>query len=97
MSERRILVIGSQCEARQHLNFLPHAARDLYTVTTDRERGDCVSAIDGEGLLIDPTVREAKEAIRGAHQRAAKDEATLFIAYIGHGEHVEEDFYLPSR
>jgi len=60
MSERRILVIGSQCEARQHLNFLPRAARDLYTVMTDRERGDCVSAIDGEGLLIDPTVREAK-------------------------------------
>ena len=49
MSERRILVIGSQCEAPQHLNFLPHAAQDLYAVMTDRERGACVSAIDGEG------------------------------------------------
>jgi hypothetical protein len=26
-----------------------------------------------------------------------KTKATLFIAYIGHGEHVEEDFYLLPR
>ena len=97
MSERRILVIGSQCEALQPLNFLPQAAQDLYAVMTDHERGACVSAIGGEGLLIDPTVREAKEAIRAAYRRAAEDEATLFIAYIGHGEHVEEDFYLLPR
>ena len=61
---------------------------------TDPERGACVSAIEGDGLLIDPTVKDAKDAIKSAYQRAAKDEATLFIAYIGHGERSGEDFYL---
>ena len=97
MSERRILVIGSQCKALQPLNFLPQAAQDLYAVMTDRERGACVSAIEDDGLLIDPTVRDTKEAIRTAYQRAAKDEAALFIAYIGHGEHVKENYYLLPR
>jgi NACHT domain/Tetratricopeptide repeat len=97
MSERRILVIGSQCEALQHLDFLPRAARDLYAVMTDPERGACVSALDGEGLLIDPAVTDTKDAIRTAYQRAAKDEATLFIVYIGHGEHVGERYYLLPR
>ena len=73
MSQRRILVIGSQCEALQYLDFLPQTARDLYAVMTDRERGACVSALDGEGLLIDPAVRDVKDAIRSAYQRAAKD------------------------
>jgi hypothetical protein len=97
MSQRRILVIGSQCEALQRLGFLPQAAQDLYAVMTDRERGACVSALDGEGLLIDPAVRDVKDAIRTAYQRAAKDAATLFIAYIGHGEHIKENYYLLPR
>ncbi len=45
MSERRILVIGSQCEALQHLGFLPNAAQDLYAVMTDPERGACVTVV----------------------------------------------------
>ena len=97
MSQRRILVIGSQCEALQHLDFLPQAAQDLYAVMTDRERGACVSAIAGEGLLIDPAVRDVKDAIRTAYQRAAKDAATLFIAYVGHGEHIDPNYYLLPR
>jgi NACHT domain/Tetratricopeptide repeat/Caspase domain len=97
VSERRILVIGSQCEALSQLGFLPQAARELYQVMLDPERGACVSALEDEGLLIDPTVRDAKDAIKMAYRRAAKDEATLFIAYIGHGERVDEDFYLLPR
>jgi hypothetical protein len=61
---------------------------------TDLERGSCVSALEGEGLLIDPTVQAAKEAIRTAYAMAALDEATLFIFYIGHGQHFGNDFYL---
>jgi hypothetical protein len=61
---------------------------------TDPERGSCVSALEGDGLLINPTVQAAKEAIRTAYALAAKDEATLFIAYIGHGLHFGNDFYL---
>src|SRR6266540_4315232 len=97
MSRRRISVIGSQCEALQHLQFLPRAAQDLYAVMTDPERGACVSALEGEGLLIDPAVSDVKDAIRTAYRRAAKDAATLFIAYIGHGEHVEDMYYLLPR
>jgi hypothetical protein len=96
MSERRMLVIGSQCKALGNLAFLPQAARDLYAVMTDPERGACASAIQGGGLLIDPTVNETKAAIKSAYLRAAKDETTLFIAYIDHGEKSKnsEDYYL---
>jgi hypothetical protein len=59
MSEGRISAIGSQRAALQHLDFLPRAAQDLYVVMTDPERGACIS---GEGLLIDPVVRDAKDA-----------------------------------
>jgi len=97
MSERRVLVIASQCEALGHLYFLPRAAEDLYNVMIDPERGACIPALDQEGLLIDPTVAEAKNAIKEAYRRASKDEATLFIAYIGHGEKADEDFYLLPR
>jgi hypothetical protein len=94
MGQRRILVIGSQCGALGRLNFLPRAALDLYEVMTDPERGACVSALEGDGLLIDPSVNKAKDAIKQAYRCAARDEATLFIAYIGHGEKAGEDFYL---
>jgi hypothetical protein len=96
MSERRILVIGSQCRALPHLAFLSQLAQDLYAVMTDPERGACVSAIEGDGLLLDPTVKKMKAAIRSAYFRAAKDEASLFIAYIGHGEKSVsgDDYYL---
>ena len=97
MTERRILVIGSQCKALGDLAFLPQVAQDLYAVMTDPVRGACVSAIDGSGLLIDPTVQDAKREIKYAYRRAAKDEATLFVAYIGHGEMAGGDFYLLPR
>jgi hypothetical protein len=100
MSQRRILVIGSQCEALgelKRLACLPQAAQDLYAVMVDPERGACVSAIDGSGLLLDPTVEAVKDAIEKAYLHAAEDEATLFIAYIGHGEGADDDFYLMPR
>ena len=94
MGQRRVLVIGSQCEALGRLDFLPKAAQELYRVMTDPERGECVSALEDDGLLIDPSVKDGKDAIKTVYKRAAKDEATLFIAYVGHGERAEEDFYL---
>ena len=94
MSDRRILVIGSQCEALGRLDFLPQTAQDFYSVMTDANHGACVSALDGDSLLIDRTVSEAKAAIKLAYLRAAKGEATLFISYIGHGERRGDDFYL---
>ncbi len=97
MTERRLLVIGSQCDALGKLTFLDEATRELYAVMTDPDRGSCVPALEDKGLLINPTLTTAKEAIRQAYDRAARDEATLFMAYIGHGEHLGNDFYLLPR
>ena len=93
--ERRVLVIGSQCRELNPLSFLPAVAEDLYQVLTTPDLGGCVPALpDGEGLLLDPSVAEAKAALRAAFTRASQDGATLLLAYIGHGVSVYDDFYL---
>jgi hypothetical protein len=94
VGERRILVIGSQCDALGYLPFLPEAAEEFYAVMTDPERGCCQSALGEKGLLIDPNVHDVTQAIESAYLRAAKDEATLFLAYIGHGATLGRTFYL---
>ena len=93
--ERRALVIGSQCRELNSLSFLPAVAEDLYQVLTTPDLGGCVPALsDGVGLLLDPSVAEAKAALRAAFTRASEDDATLLLAYIGHGVSVYDDFYL---
>ena len=96
MAGRNLLVIGSQCGSLPELSFLPDVATRLYEAMTDPERGACQPALDPSGLVIDPTVAEAKDAIGTAFERAANDGATLLLAVIGHGEQVTEDgdFYL---
>ena len=95
MGERRVLVIGSQCDQLSKLSFLPGLAKDLYSVMTDPEIGDCSSALKSKsGLLLDPTVEEAHSGIEASIIAASEDQASLFIAFIGHGELVGEDFYL---
>ena len=92
-SNRRILVVGSQCASLPPLSFLPQAAVDLHAVMTDPEVGGCTDAAP-RGLLIDPTVAEAKAAIKEAFRAAAAEGATLLLALIGHGTHAGCDFYL---
>ena len=96
MAGRNLLVIGSQCGSLPELSFLPDVATRLYEAMIDPERGACQPALDPSGLVIDPTVAEAKDAIGTAFERAANDGATLLLAVIGHGEQVTEDgdFYL---
>lgn len=94
MGERRILVIGSQCEALGNLPFLPKAAEELYKVMIDPERGACKPALQGHELFLNPSVTQTSEAIESAYLRAAKEGATLFIAYIGHGATLGRTFYL---
>lgn len=97
MGERRILVIGSQCDRFGPLSFLPEVAQDLYAVMTDPQLGGCVSALEGHGLVYNPLVRQAKEVLQLAFARASEDGATLFLAFIGHGLDVAGDFYfLPN-
>src|SRR5262249_4228471 len=95
MGERRVLIIGSQCQQMPPLSFLPGVAHELYAVLTASDLGGCVSALPGQdGLLINPTVKQTYTAIETAFQRASADEATLCLAFIGHGEYVTDDFYL---
>lgn len=96
MGGRNLLVIGSQCASLPRLSFLPEVAKQLYEVMTDPDRGACQPALEPSGLVIDPTVSQAKQAIRAAFERAALDGATLLLVLIGHGEQVDHDgdFYL---
>jgi hypothetical protein len=99
MGGRNLIVIGSQCKSLPELSFLPDVASKLYETMTDPDRGACRPALEPSGLVIDPTVAEAKKAIRTAFERAADDEATLLLAVIGHGEQVTEDgdfYFLPA-
>jgi hypothetical protein len=91
------LVIGSQCQARQHLSFLPEVAEQLYAQLIDPQRGACKPAIDVEGnggLLINPTMACMRRSVREAVTRARATEATLVLAFVGHGAYAGEDFYL---
>jgi Caspase domain len=98
MGERRVLVIGSQCAAlpNNHLAFLPGVAEELYQVLTDPALGGCVPALENhnKSLLIDPTVAATDSAMMAAMARASQDAASLFVAFVGHGERAEDDFYL---
>lgn len=96
MSGRHILVIGSQCEAvRPALSFLPGLAQELFLVMIDPEIGEC--SREASRLVVDPTVDEVKAAIKEAFSEASRDEATLVLAFIGHGQSIGDDFYLQLR
>ncbi|MET0235901.1 MAG: AAA family ATPase [Kibdelosporangium sp.] len=97
MGERRALVIASQCEGLNLLSFLPGAASDVATALLDPAVGGCVPALPERPLLVDPTIDELDDAITAAFARASEDEATLFVALVGHGEYTDEDFYFLTK
>ena len=96
MSQRRFLVIGSQCRRLNHLSFLPEVAIRLHALLADPGPGECLGSEVGDppGLLLDPTVIQAGNAIKAAYDSAARAGDTLILAYIGHGEFVLNDFFL---
>lgn len=92
---RRVLVIGSQCDALPPLSFLPNVAEELYEAMTDPKIGCCLPSLpEGQSKLIDPTVHILEAAIISAFRSASEEQAMLFLAYIGHGIVVGDDFYL---
>jgi Caspase domain len=94
MGKRRLLVIGSQCDALEPpLSFLPEVAERLYAVMLDPALGECVPALSA-ALLRDPTVKQVKDALRSAFKLASQNDDTLLIAFIGHGSYAGKDFYL---
>lgn len=98
VGERRALVIASQCESLNLLSFLPEAAREVADALLDPEVGGCVPALaDGRRMLVDPTAVELDDAVVAAFERANEDEATLFLALVGHGDYADDDFYFLTR
>ena len=67
MPQRRLLVIGSQCDILNKLKFLPEVAERLHALLIDPGPGGCEGGpLEGcpPGLLLDPTVEAAKKAWR---------------------------------
>jgi tetratricopeptide (TPR) repeat protein len=96
MAVRRALVIGSQCQGLPNspLPFLPTYAEQLYEVLIDPHLGACNPALPGNGLIINPTLNEMAASIKTAVMHASDDEATLFVAFIGHAVSADNDLYL---
>ncbi len=79
------------------MSFLPGAAREVAETLLDPSIGGCVPALPDTPLLVDPSVTELDAAVTEAFERASADEATLFIALVGHGEYTYDDFYFLVR
>jgi hypothetical protein len=94
MGGRRALVVGSQCRSYNLLSFLPAAAQEMAAALLDPEVGGCEPALPDRALLIDPTAVELDDAVSEAFALASQDEATLFLALVGHGDFVGDDFYV---
>lgn len=61
---------------------------------TDPSLGGCTAPLTTDPLLIDPKAAELDEALDAAFRDAADREATLVLAFVGHGVVVDGDFYL---
>lgn len=91
-------MIGSQCESLNLLSFLPDAAREVAATLRDPQVGGCLPALgDGRDLIIDPSRDELDSAVTEAMRSASEDQATLFIALVGHGDYANDDFYFLTR
>ena len=97
MGERRALLIGVQNDRFGRLDFVPEVVRDLHAVVLDRRYGACRPALpDGRELLAGPAATRAAvvTALDEAMASAGRDQATLFVYFLGHGHKEDEDFYL---
>ena len=97
MGERRALLIGVQNDRFGRLDFVPEVVRDLHAVVLDRRYGACRPALpDGRELLTGPAATRAAmvTALGDAMASAGRDQATLFVYFLGHGHKEDEDFYL---
>jgi hypothetical protein len=82
MGKRRLLVIGSQCDAlKPPSSFLPEAAKKLYEVMVDSALSECMAALPSGGLLLDPSVKQVKDALRSAFELASQNDDTLLLAF----------------
>ncbi|MBF6125988.1 ATP-binding protein [Nocardia brasiliensis] len=93
MGGRLALVIGSECAALPELGFVHGLAEELYARLT--ATGEWTAAVQREGPVIDPNAGELADAIGNAFDNACERQASLLVAFIGHGISTgAEDFYL---
>ncbi len=98
MAGRLALVMCSDWGDHPALSYLPEAARRLARSLTSPKHGQCDPALpDGRALLVNPTAHELDDAIRTAFARASELEATLILAFTGHGITVGDDYYLLAK
>ncbi|WP_051023051.1 tetratricopeptide repeat protein [Nocardia pneumoniae] len=91
MAERLALVVGTECERLPHLGFPADLAGRLHTALT--ADGHWLP-VDGAGPLLNPTAAQLKSTVKAAFRSAGKANATLLLAFVGHGLTVDDDFYL---
>ena len=97
MGERRALLIGVQNDRFGRLDFVPEVIKDLCAAVLDPEYGACRPALpDGGELLTGPEATRAAimTALGDAMASAGREQATLFVYFLGHGHKNGEDFYL---
>ncbi len=93
---RRALVIASEFGAPEdeRLEFVPDLANSFAGALTDQ--WEC------HGVVLNPTAKKARAAIRAEVKLAAQQQETLLLLFIGHGatrasQHQTPDFYLQYR
>ncbi|MEV6559947.1 tetratricopeptide repeat protein [Nocardia sp. NPDC051756] len=93
MGGRLALVVGSECVALGELGFTGELATGLYGSLT--EAGGWRSATEEDGPVLNPTAAQLVTAVDAAFEAAGQRQATLLLAFIGHGVATSaEDFYL---
>ncbi|PXX70687.1 tetratricopeptide repeat protein [Nocardia tenerifensis] len=87
------MVVGSECAALGELGFTGELATGLYGSLT--EAGGWRSATEDDGPVLNPTAAQLVTAVDAAFAAAGERQATLLLAFIGHGVATNaEDFYL---
>ena len=97
MGERRALLIGVQNDRFGRLDFVPEVIQDLHGAVLDPYYGACRPALpDGRELLTGAAATRAAivTALGDAIASASREQATLFVYFLGHGYKENEDFYL---
>ncbi|MEU7220171.1 tetratricopeptide repeat protein [Nocardia iowensis] len=93
MGGRLALVVGSECAALPELGFVHRLATDLYASLTSV--GAWAPATAHAGPVINPGASELADVIGTAFDTAGDRQASLLVAFIGHGITTgPEDFYL---
>lgn len=86
---RHVLVVAPQCRSMEKLDRLEEAATDLYDVLADDDLGACRPGLpDDRSSLVtghNLTSHEIRALIEDAIEHAAKRNASLFLALLGHG------------